>query len=198
MADSAPDGLLPPDPAGSADTRQRVLQVARRLFGERGYQAVTIREIAAEVGVSAALVMKVAGTKEQLHADATPLEPTPLDPDHPREEMGRALVRRMLGRRQEEMAEPWLRALYLVADAPDPEAARADFRTRFLGRFDTTDPESRHRVDLLACLLLGLAAGARQMRLLDPAGTDLEAVVEEYGGFVQRLVDGLPDVGSPA
>ncbi|WP_170230682.1 TetR/AcrR family transcriptional regulator [Ornithinicoccus hortensis] len=175
-------------------TREQVLQVARRLFGERGYGAVTIREIAAEAGVSAALVMKVGGSKEQLHADATPLEPVPLEPDVPFGDMGELLVRRMLTRREEEVAEPWLRALYLVADAPDPTAARADFRARFLARFDEAadrNPGGAHRVDLLACLMVGLAAGTRTFRLLPPDATDLDRVVREYGRFAQDLIDGI-------
>src|SRR5690606_32983958 len=74
--------------AGSTDSttrgmerREAVVQVARRLFGERGYAAVTIREVAAQAGVSPALVMKIAGSKEQLYAMATPAEPAPLLPE---------------------------------------------------------------------------------------------------------------------
>jgi AcrR family transcriptional regulator len=175
-------------------SRDLILQVARRLFGERGYSAVTIREVAAEAGVSAALVMKVAGSKEQLYAAATPLEPAPMSPTVPWEEMGELLVRRLLTRREEDVAEPWLRALYLVADSPDPDAARKDFRTRFLSRFDEAagdDPAALQRVDLLACLMLGLAAGTRTFRLLPPGGADLEKVVGEYGAFLQDLIDGI-------
>jgi AcrR family transcriptional regulator len=174
-----------------ASTRESVLQVARRLFGERGYASVTIRQIASDAGVSPALVMKVAGSKEQLYADATPSEPTPLDPDQPTDGLGELLVRRLLDRRAQDVAEPWLRAIYLLHDAPDPQAARAEFRERFLGRFPTGDPDSRRRADLLACTLLGLAAGARSFRLLDPDTTDLEAVVREYGAVVQGLLDGI-------
>lgn len=174
----------------TSTTRETVLTVARRLFGERGYAAVTIRQIALDAGVSPALVMKVGGSKEQLYADATPSEPTPLDPDLPTEGLGELLVRRLLDRRAQDVAEPWLRAIYLLHDSPDPQAARAEFRERFLGRFDADDPEVRRRADLLACTLLGLAAGARSFRLLDPATTDLEAAVTEYGALVQALLDG--------
>ena len=92
-----------------SDTREQVLQTARRLFGERGYAAVTIREIAAGAGVSPAMVMKVGGSKEQLHADATPLEPRPLAPDVPLDGLGELLVHRVLTRREDADAEPWLR-----------------------------------------------------------------------------------------
>lgn len=185
------------------DTRAEILQAARRLFGERGYAAVTIREIAAAAGVSPAMVMKVGGSKQQLHSLATPLEPEPLSGDVPLEGIGELLVRRVLTRRAQAGAEPWLRALYLLADAPDPVAARQEFRERFLSRFVASadapgaDPDVRAHIhrhsDHLACLMLGLAAGTRTMDLLDPATTDNEAAIHEYGHLVQQVVDRMGD-----
>jgi AcrR family transcriptional regulator len=173
------------------DNREAVLRTARRLFGERGYAAVTIREVAAQAGVSPALVMKIAGSKDQLYGLATPAEPSPLLPDTPLDGMGELLVRRLLRRRDEDVAEPWLRAIHLLHDAPDPAAARAEFRQRFLHRFPD-EGEGRRYADQLACLLLGLAAGVRSFRLLDPATTDTEAVVREYGALVQQVLDRMP------
>jgi AcrR family transcriptional regulator len=188
----------------TTNTRHHVLQAARQLFGERGYGAVTIREIAAAAGVSPAMVMKVGGSKEQLHADATPLEPEPLPRDIPLEGLGEVLVRRMLTRRDEAAAEPWLRAIYLIVDAPDPASARREFRDRFLSRFDAGEPatggtaggaRTRRQADQLACLMVGLAAGIRTIRLLDPTTTDTEAVVAEYGALVQQVLDRLTATG---
>ncbi|MCA1783537.1 MAG: TetR/AcrR family transcriptional regulator [Intrasporangiaceae bacterium] len=180
---------------GNADSRERIIQVARRLFGERGYTAVTIRAVASEADVSPALVMKVAGSKEGLFALATPTEPTPLGADVPVEGLGEHLVRRMLQRREEDAAEPWLRAVYLLLDAPDPAAVRAEFRERILTRFPhsatASTSEGARYVDELACLLLGLAAGLRTFRLFDPQSTDLEAVAVEYGAIVQQVLDRL-------
>jgi hypothetical protein len=70
--------------------------------------------------------------------------------------------------------------------------ARSEFRDRMLRRFPTDDPDARRRAEQLACLLLGLAAGARVVRLVDPDVTDLEAVVREYGSLAQQLIDGAP------
>lgn len=179
-------------PEEGEPTRDRVLRTARRLFGERGYAAVTIREIAARAGVSPSLVMKIAGSKEQLFALATPAEPVPLLPDVPLEGLGELLVRRLFQRREEDVAEPWLRAVHLLRDAPDPEAARAEFRTRFLARF-TQEDEGGTVADQIACLMIGLAAGARTFGLLDAASTDLDEVAREYGGLVQQLIDRLPE-----
>lgn len=178
-------------------TRATVLDAARRLFGERGYAAVTIREIAAEAGVSPAMVMKVAGSKERLHTDAAPLEPVPLAPDVPLAGLGELLVRRMLDRRSDGASEPWVRALYLVQGAPDPDAARREFRDRYLTRFRVGGADAERRADLLACLMVGLAAGTRTLRLLPPDSTDPEAVVGEYGALIQQVLDGLADHQEP-
>lgn len=187
--------MRPPSPSAAAsavqERRETVLLAARRLFGERGYAAVTIREVARRAGVSPALVMKIAGSKEQLYALATPDEPAPLPVDVPLQGMGEMLVRRMLDRRDEDVAEPWLRALYLIQDAPDPAVARVDFRARFLGRFRVETDQDRRHADQVACLLVGLAAGLRSFRLLEADVADREAVVSEYGALVQQVLDRL-------
>ena len=191
---ASPSGTVAAADASPTDSHERIVQAARRLFGERGYTAVTIRAVASEAGVSPALVMKVAGSKEGLFALATPTEPTPLAPDVPLDGLGEQLVRRMIQRREDDAAEPWLRALYLLLDAPDPEGVRAEFRERVSARFthrETSPRESTRHVDELACLLVGLAAGLRTFRLFDPRSTDLDAVVAEYGAIVQRVLDRL-------
>ena len=189
------------DPDRSGGSHEAIIQAARRLFGERAYTAVTIRAIASEAGVSPALVMKVAGSKKQLFALATPSEPTPLAADVPLDGLGEHLVRRMLTRRADDDAEPWLRAVYLLLDAPDPAAARADFRSRFLSRFlqstGAHSTETERLADELACLLLGLATGLRTFRLLDPRTTDLDLVVEEYGALIQQVIDRLGEPTGP-
>jgi len=64
-------------------TRTAIVAAARSLFAERGYKAVTIRQIAKEAGLSPAMVMKVVGSKAELFAVATPLEPERLSVDTP-------------------------------------------------------------------------------------------------------------------
>lgn len=49
------------------DTRELVLEAATKAFAERGYDAVTMREIAADVGVNVATVHHHAGSKTELY-----------------------------------------------------------------------------------------------------------------------------------
>ena len=48
------------------DTRERILDVAERLFGERGFPATSLRDITAEAGVNVASVNYHFGSKEAL------------------------------------------------------------------------------------------------------------------------------------
>jgi AcrR family transcriptional regulator len=64
MADPAPKRRR--DAAG---TREAILASARRAFARAGYDGVGVREIASEAGVTAMLVNRYFGSKEQLFAE---------------------------------------------------------------------------------------------------------------------------------
>ncbi len=48
------------------DTKQRILDTAERLFGEQGYDAISLRHIIGEAGVNLAAVHYHFGSKEDL------------------------------------------------------------------------------------------------------------------------------------
>jgi AcrR family transcriptional regulator len=58
---------------GAPDTREAILTVARRQFATRGYDATSLRVIAAETEVDPALVIHYFGTKDNLFIAATGL-----------------------------------------------------------------------------------------------------------------------------
>lgn len=61
-----------PRSSDTTDARKRVLDVAEKLFSERGYNAVTLRDIAAEVGIRhTSLYYHVPGGKEALYIEVT-------------------------------------------------------------------------------------------------------------------------------
>jgi AcrR family transcriptional regulator len=57
-------------PRNAAQTRADILSAARRRFGAEGYERTTLRAIAADVGVDAALVIRYFGSKQDLFAEA--------------------------------------------------------------------------------------------------------------------------------
>ena len=58
-------------PRNAAQTRADILSAARRRFATDGYEPTTLRAIAADVGVDAALVTRYFGSKQDLFATAT-------------------------------------------------------------------------------------------------------------------------------
>lgn len=58
-------------PRNAAQTRADILAAARRRFASEGYERTTLRAIAADVGVDAALVIRYFGNKQDLFATAT-------------------------------------------------------------------------------------------------------------------------------
>ena len=58
-------------PRNAGQTRADILSAARRRFGADGYERTTLRAVAADVGVDAALVSRYFGSKPDLFAEAT-------------------------------------------------------------------------------------------------------------------------------
>src|SRR5437763_17053508 len=63
---------------GASSSREDILRAARKLFAERGYEGATMRAIAAQAGVDAALVVHFFGNKATLLGEAIDW---PFDPD---------------------------------------------------------------------------------------------------------------------
>src|ERR1700754_5185969 len=57
-------------PRNASQTRADILSAARRRFGAEGYERTTLRAVASDVGVEAALVIRYFGSKQDLFAAA--------------------------------------------------------------------------------------------------------------------------------
>ncbi|WP_370972478.1 TetR/AcrR family transcriptional regulator [Amycolatopsis sp. cg9] len=90
-------------PAGQ-DTRTALVEAARAVFAESGYDGATVRAIATRAGVDAAMVNHWFGSKEGLFAKAVlqlPFDPLELQAelrDGPDDELGRRIARAFLTR----------------------------------------------------------------------------------------------------
>jgi AcrR family transcriptional regulator len=70
MSKTGTQRAAPPRARNAIATRQAILASARRAFAESGYEGAGVREIAAGAGVTAMLVNRYFGSKEQLFAEA--------------------------------------------------------------------------------------------------------------------------------
>ena len=190
-------GRRPGRRAGPTESRADILGAARGLFAERGYDGATIRAIAQEAGVDAALVHHFFGTKEQVFVAAMelPFQPADLLPQlvgGPREQVGERFVRVFLALwRDPERRAP---VLALLRSATTNEQAAEMIRqfvteallTRLAGALDI----SPLRVTAAASQLVGLAM-LRYLVGVEPlASADEEEIVHLVAPTIQRYLDG--------
>jgi AcrR family transcriptional regulator len=189
-------GRRPGRRAGPTESRADILAAARRLFAERGYDGATIRAIAQEAGVDAALVHHFFGTKEQVFVAAMelPFQPADLLPQlvgGPREQVGERFVRVFLALwRDPERRAP---VLALLRSATTNEQAAEMIRqfvteallTRLAGALDI----SPLRVTAAASQLVGMAM-LRYLVGVEPlASADEEEIVRLIAPVIQRYLD---------
>jgi AcrR family transcriptional regulator len=190
-------------PGAGGDTKEAIHAAARRQFGEHGYEATTIRGVAAEAGVDPALVMHFFGSKDALFAACVEW---PFDPD---EEVPNLLAgkRSQLGERLVTLfVETWdqeagrSRIINLLRTALSQEPAQRLFRefltTRFFGPLvaGTKADRPELRADLAASQLVGLGMIRYVLRFEPLASLPPESVVALVAPAVQRYLTGrLPD-----
>ncbi|GAB3443753.1 TetR/AcrR family transcriptional regulator [Actinophytocola sediminis] len=176
---------------GSGQTRAAILRAARRRFAQRAFAEVGLRDIAQDCGVSAALVLKYFGTKEDLFAEAVSFEAEAtalLDCDLDR--LGEHLVRTLVGLQDHAQSDPFLRAV-ITAFRPNGQDFAASFQhhmvkplaTRLLGQ------NAELRADLICAQLVGLGAGRVALNLPALSALTVEELVERYAPPLQRLID---------
>src|SRR5699024_5692366 len=110
------------------DSRSTILGAARQLFSEHGYQAVTIRDIATAARVYPALMMKHYRSKAELFNEMGPNDIPLAELDLPRSQLGRALVQKILTRREHGISDPLLVAVSHVRESPEPHRTREEVR----------------------------------------------------------------------
>ncbi|HYN47307.1 MAG TPA: TetR family transcriptional regulator, partial [Candidatus Nanopelagicales bacterium] len=184
---------------GSSDTRHRILVAARAAFGELGFEATTIRGVAARAGVDPALVHHYFGTKQRLFvaameipADIAAVIPRALE--GPPEELGQRIARSVLELWDSPEMHPLMLGIVRSA-ATDPVAA-AMFRQvlaegPFLALAQATDrPDAHLRATLVGSQLVGLAM-ARYIVKVDPiASADREILARAIGPTLRHYLTG--------
>jgi AcrR family transcriptional regulator len=176
----------------AAATRQAILDSARALFTQFGYDGVGVREIAQGAGVTAMLVNRYFGSKEQLFAEVVEVTlsaPGILTREVTTQESNRATLSRNVAEalvvRTAPDATPMDGFLILLRSASSDPAA-AILREKFTQHFQK--PLAEHlpggQAGERATLFLSLIAGFQVMRQILGMPSLVEA---EPSGLVEHL-----------
>jgi AcrR family transcriptional regulator len=189
-------GRRPGDPE---DTKQAILDAARRTFATNGFDRATIRAIATEAGVDPALVMHHFGNKRSLFVAAHELPVDPADviariAEVPMEARGEAAARFYL----QLMAGPNPTPLSLMRAAASEPAAATMLREFLedtvipLGSSLVNQPEHGGplRMTLIASHLVGIAVARQVIEVTPMTEADLEDLIAMVAPVIQHYVDG--------
>ena len=187
---------------GTTSTHAQILEAARRLFLERGYQGATMRAIAKEAGVDASLIVHFFGNKLNLFAEAVEW---PFDPEvempkllaDGRGQVGRNVVALLIRFWDKEGTRSPVLTL-LGAAVTETEAAemlgefvRERLFAPLLDRLGSDQPAMR--ANLLASQLVGLGLVRYVLRYEPLASAKPSQVIDWIGPNVQRYLTGKLD-----
>jgi AcrR family transcriptional regulator len=172
-------------------TRERILAAAKIAFASDGYAAANMRDIAAKAGISAALVVRYFGSKQQLFAEAVAeaFDLRQAFAGIDRAALGRAFVVPLFSdQREDDLMSMMLRAA--VDPAINP-LARQLAQERMLeplaALIGGADAERR------ASLLLSLVTGIWLYRFLLPVAPLTSAADDETINRVAALIQSIID-----
>ncbi|MFI8794337.1 TetR family transcriptional regulator [Streptomyces sp. NPDC055105] len=162
-------------------TRRRILEAARRKFGEVGYERATIRAIAAEADVDKSSVMQYFGSKDDLFREAVrwDIPIAELTSDDPAETVENYL-RGMLGAWAADPDSPM--AVLLRASMTSEEAAEL-LRSHVTAQgvepvaATVTAGDARLRAALSSAMMMGIASQRYLLRMPDLAAAETEDIL---------------------
>ena len=184
--------------SGSPDTRSEILESAKRVFGEMGYDRATIRGIAAEADVDPSLIYHYFGTKDELFAISIDIPIPPTETlrevfEGDSEGIGRRLAETFFLIWEEEQARTSLLGILRSAMGGEDQAVTA-FRqfltTAVLEQISPLIPgeDSKLRALLMASHLVGIAMTRYVMRFEPIASAPVDTIIELVSPRIQSYV----------
>jgi AcrR family transcriptional regulator len=185
---------------GNQDTRGQIVTAARHAFAAKGFAGASMRGIAAEAGVDAALIHHYFESKQQLFL-ATIAMPLGLPglleqvAAGDRNDLGERLVRTVLGVWDSELQPSLVAAIRTALTDPALTRSVGEFFTlevigQVLRRDDLSPDEANRRAGLVASQVLGLVIGRYVLQLPVLVDRETADLVAEIGPTVQRYVEG--------
>lgn len=182
-----------PKRSKSEKTRQAILEAAQKLFYERGYDGASVRQIAQEVPIDPAMIMRYFGSKEGLFSAAVMIDLNLPDPSTiPRESAGEGLVRHFLrvweGDRSAIGLPILLRSAVSNQDAKDQiHAIFAEQVAPTIAGITSAD-DADTRAGLIVSQLFGLALCRYILKLPPVVDMTEEEVVSSIAPIIQHHI----------
>ena len=182
---------------GTSATRDRILGAARASFAERGFDAASIRDVAARAAVDPALVHHYFGSKQRLFVAAMewPIDPAVAIPRVAAGDiagLGERLARFVVELWEDPGFQPVIVGLIRSA-ASDPVAARMLRELVEAGPLAALSgvvggPEAELRAELVGSQLIGFAMARYILRVEPLASAERETVVALLAPTIQRYL----------
>jgi AcrR family transcriptional regulator len=185
--------------AGASTSREDILEAARRLFGEQGYAATTVRRVADDAGVDPALIHYFFGSKDGLYGAAMEIPFSPAELIRPAladgvEGAGERIVAHFMEFWEDPAAAGPAKGMFREAIAGSTTTAgfrefvENELRPRLAAAIDR--PDGDLRAILIGTSLVGLVV-QRYLLAVEPlASADRETVVRWLGPTIQRYLTG--------
>ena len=179
---------------GGPDTRGEILKAARESFAGKGFAGTSLRGVAREAGVDAALVHHYFGGKDELFVESMAL---PIDPRQvaaqvlagPREDLGRRIVTTFLGVWESPDGQQRMKALLRSVVSSDDVARlmREGISQMIIHPVSESlgVPDAELRVSLVATQLIGMAMTRYLVELEPVASTDVQTLIDRLAPVIQ-------------
>lgn len=181
-----------------AESRQRVLQVARELFDQNGYSGTTVRAIATAAGVDPAMVFYFFGTKQGLFSaviDMSDNVPPAIESIFAGglDTIGERIVRTLVENLDKSDRTPLVMLTRSAPTDPRSEALLREFidreiTDRLAALLDT--PDAALRAGMVNVQILGLAVARYIVRIEPIASSSVDELAAMFGPLVQHCLTG--------
>lgn len=180
------------------ESKQRILQTARELFGQHGYGGTTVRAIAAAAGVDPAMVFYFFGTKQGLFGAAIEMSDT-VPPAIEEiftaglDTIGERIIRTLLDNLDKSDRTPLVMLTRSASTDNQSETLLREFidreiTDRLAAMLDT--PDAALRAGMVNVQILGLAVARYIVRIEPIASSSVDDLVARFGPLVQHCLTG--------
>lgn len=175
------------------------MQAARESFADKGFAATSIRAVARQAGVDAALVHHYFDSKDELFIEAMAI---PVDPrriaaqivDGPRDQIGRRIATVFLGVWESPDGQQRMKALFRSVVTSDEVARmmREGITQMIIQPISQVldVPDAQLRVGLVATQLVGVAVVRYLVGLEPVASVDIETLIDRLAPVLQLHLTG--------